>query len=202
MSTAAPNNQGGYTLTPIALFVLSTAMASATATAVAFMLTSSAQAAPPTECTCSCEAPQAASVVPTAPVVEAAPTPDPVEPEREVVPPKRSEAPKASVSPPIQAKGSLDKAIIRRIVRAHLSEVRHCYNNGLAEDPILEGRVNVQFTIAPSGKVPVAVVASSTLDHDATENCIAKSVKRWKFPKPEGGGNVVVTYPFVLQPTP
>lgn len=197
MSTAAPNTQGGYTLTPIALFVLSTAMASATATAVAFMLTSSAQTDEPTECTCACEAPR------PAPAVETTPAPAPVDPapqpQRELVQP----APKAeSPATPVQVKGSLDKAIIRRIVRAHINEVRHCYNQGLAEDPALGGRVNVQFTISPTGKVPVAVVASSTLDHDATETCIAKAVKRWKFPKPQGGGNVVVTYPFVLQPNP
>jgi len=31
-------------------------------------------------------------------------------------------------------------------------------------------------------------------------NCIAQAVKRWQFPKPEGGGSVIVTYPFVLEP--
>lgn len=197
MSTAAPNTQGGYTLTPIALFVLSTAMASATATAVAFMLTSSAQSEEPTECTCACEAPQ------PAPVVETTPAPDLVppapEPQPKVV---QADPPKAETpDTPVKVKGSLDKPIIRRIVRAHLEEVRYCYNQGLSEDPALGGRVDVQFTISPKGEVPVAVVASSTLDHDATETCIAKAVKRWKFPKPKGEGNVVVTYPFVLQPS-
>jgi hypothetical protein len=31
--------------------------------------------------------------------------------------------------------GALDKDIIRRIVRAHINEVRYCYNQGLARDP-------------------------------------------------------------------
>ena len=197
MTTPAPNHSGGYALSPVALFVLSTAMASATTTAVAFMLTSSAQTEQTTECACSCESP-----APTpAPVAEVAPAPAPEAPAAAPVVRKRSEAPSDDAkSPPGQVKGSLDKAIIRRIVRAHISEVRHCYNNGLTEDPDLGGRVNVQFTISPTGKVPVAVVASSTLDHEATETCISRAVKRWKFPKPEGGGSVVVTYPFVLAP--
>lgn len=99
-----------------------------------------------------------------------------------------------------QVKGALDKDIIRRIVRAHINEVRHCYNQGLVRDPNLKGRVAVQFTIGPTGKVPVAVVAQSSLKDGSVANCVAKAVKRWTFPKPQGGGNVVVTYPFVLEP--
>ncbi len=99
-----------------------------------------------------------------------------------------------------QVKGALDKDIIRRIVRAHINEVRHCYNQGLVRDPNLSGRVAVQFTIGPTGKVPVAVVQESTIKDRDVANCVAKAVKRWTFPKPQGGGNVVVTYPFVLSP--
>jgi outer membrane biosynthesis protein TonB len=96
--------------------------------------------------------------------------------------------------------GSLDKDIIRRIVRAHINEVRYCYNQGLTRDPALAGKVSIQFTIAASGKVSVATVADSTLSDENVANCIAKAVKRWTFPKPTGGGVVVVTYPFVLEP--
>jgi len=99
-----------------------------------------------------------------------------------------------------KVKGALDKDIIRRIVRAHINEVRYCYNQGLVRDPNLKGRVAVQFTIGPTGKVPVAVVQESSVKDRNVAQCIAKAVKRWSFPKPQGGGNVVVTYPFVLEP--
>ncbi len=95
--------------------------------------------------------------------------------------------------------GALDKDIVRRIVRAHINEVRHCYNQGLAKDKSLKGRVAVQFTIGGSGKVPTAVVANTTVKDSSVGNCIAKAVRRWKFPKPHGGGSVIVTYPFVLE---
>ena len=98
-----------------------------------------------------------------------------------------------------KVQGALDKDIIRRIVRAHINEVRHCYNQGLAKDQNLKGRVAVQFTIGGTGKVPTAVVASSTVKDKSVGNCIAKAVRRWKFPKPQGGGSVIVTYPFVLE---
>ena len=97
-------------------------------------------------------------------------------------------------------KGAMDKDIIRRIVRAHINEIRYCYNQGLVRDPNLKGRVKVQFTIGPTGQVPVAVVQESSLKDNNVAQCVAKAVKRWKFPRPQGGGNVVVSYPFVLSP--
>jgi hypothetical protein len=57
-----------------------------------------------------------------------------------------------------EVQGALDKDIIRRIVRAHINEVRYCYNQALARDPNAKGRVAVQFTIGGTGKVPSAVV--------------------------------------------
>ncbi|MBL9105818.1 MAG: AgmX/PglI C-terminal domain-containing protein [Myxococcales bacterium] len=99
-----------------------------------------------------------------------------------------------------EVQGALDKDIIRRIVRAHINEVRYCYNQALARDPYAGGRVAVQFTIGGTGKVPSAVVQESTMKDAAVGNCIAKAVRRWTFPKPQGGGSVIVTYPFVLEP--
>lgn len=96
--------------------------------------------------------------------------------------------------------GSYDKDIVRRIVRAHINEVRHCYNQGLARDPMLGGRVSIEFRIDPGGRVPVAVVSESTLRDARVGQCIAKAVKRWRFPKPMSSGLVGVTYPFVLTP--
>jgi TonB family protein len=96
--------------------------------------------------------------------------------------------------------GSLDKDIIRRIVRAHIDEIRHCYNQGLTKDPALTGRVTIEFTIAATGSVSASVVADSTVSDADVGTCAAKAVERWKFPKPEDGGNVVVKYPFVLEP--
>ena len=64
--------------------------------------------------------------------------------------------------------------------------------------PDLQGRVMVQFTIAPTGQVAASIVQSSTMGNPPVEQCIANAVRRWEFPKPQGG-IVVVTYPFVLK---
>jgi|GEM_PF-4592368 len=92
--------------------------------------------------------------------------------------------------------GSLDKNIIRRVVRQHRNEIRYCYEKELVKNPNLGGKVDVKFTVSPTGSVASAAVASSTLNNASVESCITKKIKRWKFPQPKGGGIVVVKYPF------
>jgi hypothetical protein len=98
--------------------------------------------------------------------------------------------------------GALDSAIIRRIVRAHINEVRECYDKGLGRDPTLAGDVSIQATIGAEGKVSAATVAAdgTTLTDAAVGKCIAKAFKGWTFPKPSDGGKVELTYPFALAP--
>lgn len=94
--------------------------------------------------------------------------------------------------------GDIDKDMIRRIVRAHLNEVRSCYNSGLTRNPNLEGRVTVQFSIIGTGKVASSVVQENTTKDSGVADCIAKAVKRWSFPRVGKGGTALVSYPFLL----
>jgi len=100
----------------------------------------------------------------------------------------------------LTVRGNMDKEIIRRIVRRHINEVRTCYEQQLAREPRLRGRVVVQFTIAATGTVLASVMQSSTLASPSVETCVVNAVKRWEFPYPLGGGLVIVTYPFSLTP--
>jgi hypothetical protein len=97
-------------------------------------------------------------------------------------------------------RGSLDKEIIRRIIRRHINEVKFCYEQELTKKPQLGGRIMVQFTIAASGQVIASVLQNSTMSNAKVENCTVQAVRRWEFPKPLGGGIVIVSYPFVLTP--
>lgn len=94
--------------------------------------------------------------------------------------------------------GPLDKDIVRRIVRAHLNELRFCYTKALVRDPKTSGKVTIGFTIDHEGSVVEALPKSSTVGDDELVTCMAARVVRWKFPKPAGAGSVKVTYPFVL----
>ena len=96
--------------------------------------------------------------------------------------------------------GGLDAATIRRVIRRHLSEIKYCYMSiGLPTNPQLAGMVKVSFTITSSGGVGRVSIAQSTLNHGGTESCIKRSVRRWRFPKPEGS-MPFVTYPFHFKP--
>ncbi len=94
----------------------------------------------------------------------------------------------------------IDKEIIRRVVRAHINEVRGCYSEGLVRDQNLQGRVSIAFTIGPTGVVSRSAVAESSLGDAKVESCIAKAVRRWRFSTGTTGGSAMVTYPFVLNP--
>ena len=105
------------------------------------------------------------------------------------VPTVRHEAP--------ETKGSLDKEIIRRVVRRNESQVRFCYEQGLHSNPDLKGRVEIKFIIAPTGAVQNSVVSKTEVGNQVAQ-CIANAVRRWTFPSPEGGGIVSVTYPWTF----
>ncbi len=94
--------------------------------------------------------------------------------------------------------GGLDPDVIAAIIRRYLPQIQHCYEQQLALNPKLKGKVAVSFTIAGNGRVKKAKIIESSLKSKATESCIVKKVLKWKFPKPRGGGTVGVKYPFLL----
>ncbi|MBW2278155.1 MAG: TonB family protein, partial [Deltaproteobacteria bacterium] len=98
-------------------------------------------------------------------------------------------------------KGSLSKEVIRRIIRRHINEVKYCYEKELQKNQRIGGRVVIKFIISPTGAVLQSKLHSSTVKNAPVEQCITRAARRWTFPAPEGGGIVIVTYPFVLTPT-
>lgn len=93
--------------------------------------------------------------------------------------------------------GSLDRDLIRRIVRAHINEVRSCYNAGLVKDPNLAGRMVLKVEVGADGKVIAAEITEDQLGQEVGQ-CMAKAAKRWTFPK--GIGTFSFTYPFDFSP--
>lgn len=94
-------------------------------------------------------------------------------------------------------KGALDVDIIRRVIRRSLPRFRYCYEKQLLGDPQLAGKVSTRFVIDPNGNVSSATVTG--LNREVAK-CIEQALRALKFPKPRGGGVVVVSYPFVFQP--
>lgn len=97
--------------------------------------------------------------------------------------------------------GSLSKAEISREIRRNLPRFKHCYEKQLNSNPNLEGKVAVYFTIAPNGRVARASARESSMDNKKVVACTIKVMRSLEFPKPRGGGVVVVTYPFLFAST-
>ena len=97
--------------------------------------------------------------------------------------------------------GALDRDIIRRIVRAHINEVRACYNAELTRDPNAKGTSKIQWTIGPDGKVTeLKVEEGSSLNDEGLNACITEKVKGLDFPKPASGEPTTLPFPFNLEP--
>jgi hypothetical protein len=94
--------------------------------------------------------------------------------------------------------GALDKSLIDRVVKSHLAQIRYCYQRELAKNPKLFGKIVVKFVIAKDGTVSSATTKSSTMNNPIVERCVNSRFMRMRFPKPKGGGIVIVSYPFVF----
>ena len=95
--------------------------------------------------------------------------------------------------------GTLSRSIIRQVIQSHRNEIKYCYERELIRFPKLYGKIIVIFHIAPSGMILKTAIKSSTMRNKNVEGCVLGKIARWMFPKPEGGGMVVVTYPFIFK---
>jgi TonB family protein len=97
--------------------------------------------------------------------------------------------------------GSLDKELIHQVIRKNLGGVQGCYARDLVKRPELAGRTTVQITISRGGRVRDARVLTSTLGSVPVEECVTSIIRSWSFPEPQGGGDVIVSYPFLFRRT-
>jgi hypothetical protein len=93
----------------------------------------------------------------------------------------------------------LERDMIKAVIDRNQGQVRFCYEQGLQQNPGLNGRVAVGFTIGGNGAVKIANIDSTTINSKVIEDCIVMRLKTWKFPLPQGGVDVKVSYPFVLR---
>jgi hypothetical protein len=98
-----------------------------------------------------------------------------------------------------EAIGGLDKALIAAVVQSNIGQIKHCYERQLIVDPNIFGKIVAQWTINKDGLVSTSSVKKTTMNSKAVENCILGKIKNWNFPKPKGGGQVIVSYPFLFK---
>jgi hypothetical protein len=93
--------------------------------------------------------------------------------------------------------GSLSRDDIQGRIRPRLPEFQRCYESELLHDPQLAGRLEIGFTIGENGSV--IAVETKGFPNKKVEDCVGEIIRTMTFPKPKGGGNVVVTYPFIFR---
>jgi hypothetical protein len=92
--------------------------------------------------------------------------------------------------------GALDKAIIRRVMLRHLSELRACYLDALHRRPTVAGRLDLRFIIHAAGHVSHAESRGGDLAKTGLAGCVVERVKGWRFHGGcKGGGIVIVDAP-------
>jgi hypothetical protein len=149
----------------------------------------------------------------------ATPTTQPAPSSSEGVPLPLEEAPPAeSAAPPVAepeakpvepgvatngapTRGKLPKAVIDEKLKSVGPAIQACYEQGLKTKPALRGSVDINFVVAPDGKVAHADTSddADALDDTATVDCILSAIKKLEFPAPSGG-RVFINYPLKLEP--
>lgn len=91
--------------------------------------------------------------------------------------------------------GVLDGGDVIAVLRRRVSAPKSCYERELRTDPTISGRLQLRFTITPTGGVSSARATENTTRSDALASCATNVISRLRFPAPEGGP---VSYAFPL----
>jgi len=148
------------------------------------------------------EAPPSKAVKPPA-------EPAPLPPE-ETPPPETAAPPAPPNAQPVEpgitsaggpTRGTLPKAVIDKQLKAAGPAIQACYEQALKTKPELRGTVDINFVVAPDGKVAHADVSESddALNDVPTLDCILGEIRKLTFPEPNGG-RVFINYPLRLEP--
>ncbi|MFN7147689.1 MAG: AgmX/PglI C-terminal domain-containing protein, partial [Myxococcota bacterium] len=96
--------------------------------------------------------------------------------------------------------GTLASDAVEAGIRARMGGIAQCYVDGLAEAPGLAGELLVAFTVLPDGRPVAPEVRRTALWNPEVEACVLREVAQARFPAPEGGAIVRVSYPFTFDP--
>lgn len=96
--------------------------------------------------------------------------------------------------------GAMDQKSVSKVVRRHSRAIKRCYEKALKANPKLKGKIVVDWTINMRGRVERATIASDTVRDAGMKQCILKTIRRMRFPKPEDGP-VPLSYPFIFSPS-
>lgn len=105
----------------------------------------------------------------------------------------------SDATPEVPRRGSLPANHIRGVITANIDAIRACYEAILrGREPAPTGRVVTRFVIAADGRMQHVEIKpeQTTLEDPALHACMLDAMGAFQFDAPDGGGVVIVTYPF------
>ncbi len=102
----------------------------------------------------------------------------------EVPQPPKGNRPRGQASEPM---GKIDARQVKVFINSRFSQVRACYERRLKLNPMLEGTLDLRIAISPKGKVTGIGVNKDTVGDSTMTGCVKSTIRKWKFPAPEGG---------------
>lgn len=93
--------------------------------------------------------------------------------------------------------GQIDKQSVASVFRRRKRAIRRCYERSLRSSPGAEGKVTIQFTIGPAGRITNILVTEDTTGVSSIASCIVGRVRGWRFDPPDRG-SVTFSKAFIL----
>lgn len=90
--------------------------------------------------------------------------------------------------------GWIEPHRVADIVEAGMGLFARCYRTGISRQEALAGNVRLQFVVGEDGRIQTISDQGSDLPDLYAVDCVAEGFYALKFPKPERGGPVTVSY--------
>jgi hypothetical protein len=142
---------------------------------------------------------------PLAEPAEGAPPPPEVEPK---APPADSVPPPPEVEPTSgDLEGAEERPLlpaekVKAIVAAKKPAIGVCFEASAAKADGRGGLLELRWRVEADGSVSRTQIARDDLEDEALASCVIEVVKTMRFPRPETGGLVHVSYPFAFDMEP
>jgi hypothetical protein len=96
--------------------------------------------------------------------------------------------------------GSLEPAVVQRVIRYRLPTIRSCFERMLASRAARRGdRWTLRLVVGEDGAVWEAYLRGRRLQSPVLESCVIRLARGWHFPRPQGMGKVVISCPLVFR---
>jgi TonB family protein len=89
----------------------------------------------------------------------------------------------------------LPPEVVKKVIETSFPAARSCYQDRLAANQVLKGRLMLTFQVTPWGDVFSARIRESSLPDPDAQECVLDVIRRLRFPPVRGGGVLAVTYP-------